>query len=141
MEIAWIPQKMPYVRLGYAVAALFTPKLAAAAILAKPKEMTPAAVSWAALTATREAALGVVTLEGRRLDPVTRRKVLLLNAAVDGVDSLVFLAHGLRRRSILPLLAVPVGVLSAIAHVQAARELDGAPGATGTEFENAYVTA
>lgn len=134
-------RKFPYVRFGYAVAALFTPKLATAAILAKPSEMTPAAVSWAALFATREAALGAITLESERLDPATRRKVLLLNAAVDGVDAAAIFAFALRRRAIPLLLLVPAGILSVMAHVQAAQELNDIPSPAGTSFEGAYATA
>src|SRR3954468_13542507 len=127
MDTAMLTRKMPYVRFGYAVASLLTPKVAAAAILAKPGEMTPAAVSWAALFATREAALGAITLESERLDPAIRKKVLLLNAAVDGIDSLAILALSLRRRSILPLMVlVPAGLFSAMAHVQAAQQVSGA---------------
>jgi hypothetical protein len=67
---------------------------------------------------------------------------LLLKGAVDGLVSLGFLALGLRRRAILPLLIVPVGVASAVAHLQAAQQLTGAPGANGQHaYENAYASA
>jgi hypothetical protein len=142
MDTALLPRKMPYIRFGYAVTALLVPKVATLAILGRPGEMTPTAVGWAALFASREAALGAVTLESERLDPATRKKALLLNAAVDGLDSLAFLALGLRRRSILPLLIVPVGVASAVAHIQAAQQVGKGPGANGQRaYENAYASA
>lgn len=142
MDTALLTRKMPYVRFGYAATALLAPKVATLAIVGRPGEMTQTAVGWAALFASREAALGAVTLESERLDPAARKKALLLNAAVDGLDSLAFLALGLRRRSLLPLLIVPVGVASAVAHVQAARQLTGAPGANGRHaYENAYASA
>lgn len=142
MELASIPRKMAYARLGYAAAALFTPKLATAAIGAKPGQVTPAAMGWAGVFASREAALGALTLGSEGLDPAERRKVLLLNAAVDAVDVVAILALVKRQRSILPLfLAVPAGVLSVIAHVQAAQQLSTAPGGTGASFEKAYATA
>ena len=137
-----LPRKMPYIRFGYAVTALLTPKVATLGILGKPGEMTPTAVGWAALFASREAALGAVTLESERLDPAARKKALLLNAAVDGLDSLAFLVLGLRRRSILPLLIVPVGVASAVAHIQAAQQVGATPGTNGQRaYENAYASA
>jgi hypothetical protein len=142
MDNAMLTRKMPYVRFGYAAAALLAPKVATLGILGKPGEMTPTAVGWAALFASREAALGAVTLESERLDPASRKKALLLNAAVDGLDSLAFLALGLRRRAILPLLMVPVGVASAVAHVQAAQQVSGPAGTNGQRaYENAYAGA
>ena len=120
---------MAYARFGYAAAALFTPRLATAALGAKPSQMTPAAMGWAGVFASREAALGALTLGSEDLDPATRRKVLMLNAAVDAVDVLAVVALMKRQRSILPLfVAVPAGVMSIIAHVQAARQLSVAPG-------------
>ena len=116
MDAAWIPQKMPYVRLGYAAMAPLTPKLAAVGIGAKPSGMTPAAMGWAGLFASREAALGALTLRSQGEGPAARRKVLLLNAAVDAVDTVAMLALARRQRSILPLLLAPAGLLSAIAH-------------------------
>jgi len=142
MDSTALTRQMPYVRFGYAVTALVAPKVATLAVLGKPGEMTTTAVGWAALFASREAALGAVTLESERLDPATRRKALLLNAAVDGLDSLAFLALGLRRRKILPLLIVPVGLASVVAHVRAAQEVGASPGANGQHaYENAYASA
>jgi hypothetical protein len=143
MDLASIPKQMAYVRIGYAVAAFFTPKLATAAIGGRPSQVTPAAMGWAGVFASREAAMGALTLGSEDLDPATRRKVLLLNAAIDAVDVVAIVALAKRQRSILPLLlAVPVGVLSVVAHVQAARPLAGAPSAPGGGTpENVYVTA
>lgn len=142
MDIALIPRKLPYARLGYAAAALFTPKLATVAIGAKPSEMTPAAMAWAALFASREAALGALTLESEHLDTAMRRKVLLANAAIDAIDTVAILALIRRQRSSLPLfLIVPAGVLSVISHIQAAQQLGATPGGTDATFENAYATA
>jgi hypothetical protein len=55
---------------------------------------------------------------------------------------LAFLALGLRRRKILPLLIVPIGIASAVAHVQAAQQMGG-PAATNGQraYENAYASA
>jgi len=142
MEIALVPRQVAYARFGYAAAALFTPRLAAAAMGAKPSQMTPAAMGWAGVFASREAALGALTLGSEDLDPATRRKVLLLNAAVDAVDVVAIAALMKRQRSILPLfVAVPAGVMSIIAHVQAARQLSAAPGGAGAPYESAYATA
>lgn len=137
-----IPRQMPYLRLGFSVAALLSPKVATTVFGGRPSQVTPVAKAWAAIFATREAALGAITLESDRLDPATRRKALLLNAAIDGIDTLSFLALVRRQRSLFPLLlVVPAGVVSVVAHVQAARELDGTSGAGSTQFENAYATA
>jgi hypothetical protein len=69
--------------------------------------------------------------------------VLLLNAAVDAVDVAAIVALAKRQRSVLPLLvAVPVGVLSVVAHVQAAQQLGSAPSPSGgASPENVYATA
>jgi hypothetical protein len=142
MDLASIPKQIAYARLGYGAAALLTPKLAITAVGGKPSQMTPAAMAWAGAFASREAALGAMTLGSGDLDPATRRKVMLLNAAVDTVDAVVFIALAKRQRSILPLiLALPAGVMSIVGHIQAARELSGAPDAAGTPYENAYATA
>jgi hypothetical protein len=116
--------------------------VATAAIGARPSEMTPAAMAWAAVFASREAALAALTLESERLDPALRRKVLLANAAIDAVDTVAIFALMRRQRSILPLfLVVPVGVLSVISHLQAAQQLSVPPGNAGTTYEKAYATA
>ncbi len=142
LDAASFPRKMAYLRLGYTVAALFTPKLATAAIGARPSQVTPAAMGWAAFFATREAALGVVTLESERLDVATRRKTLLLCAAVDGLDMLSVIALIRRQRSIVPLfMALPWGALSVIMHLRAAQQLKDTSGTAGATFENAYATA
>lgn len=144
MDFASAPRKMAYARLGYAVAALFTPRLATASLGAKPSQMTPAAVAWARVFATREAALAIASIGSEQIDPAIRRKVLLMNAAVDAVDSVALLALVKRQRNILPLiLAVPAGVFSAVAHFQAARQLSAASaGANGQgAYQDAYATA
>ena len=143
MDFASVPRKMAYARLGYAVAALFTPKLVTASLGAKPSQMTPAAMAWAGVFATREAALAVATLGSEGLDPATRRKVLLMNAAIDAVDTVAIFALVKRQRNILPLiLAVPAGVFSAVAHFQAAQLVRAAAGANGQgAYEDAYATA
>jgi hypothetical protein len=143
IDFASVPRTIAYARLGYAVGAMFTPKLVTASLGAKPSQMTPAAMAWAGVFATREAALAAVTLTSEQLDPATRRKVLLANAAIDAVDTVAILALVKRQRNILPLLlAVPAGVFSAYSHYQAARQLGAAAGADGQRaYENAYATA
>lgn len=143
MNLASLTKQAAYARLGYAAAAFFTPRLATVAIGGRPSQVTPVAMGWAGVFASREAALGALSLGSEGVDAATRRKVLLLNAAVDAVDVAAIVALAKRQRSILPLLvALPVGVLSVVAHVQAAQQLACAPSPSGgTSPENVYTTA
>lgn len=137
MERASYPRMIAMARLGYAAAALFTPKLATVMIGARPSQLTPAALAWASAFATREAAVGAVTLATEHCDPSARRKVLLMNAAVDAVDTLSLLALAKHSRSVLPLLTgAPAAAVSALIHIQAARETT-APGAP-SPYQSAY---
>ena len=129
-------------RIGFAAVALYAPKLATAFIGGKPSQMTPIAIGWAGAFASREAALGAVTLGSEAADPTCRRKVLLLNAAVDALDTLTFLALAKRQRSLLPILiGAPGAVFSAYTHYQAAQQLDAASGSASTPYESAYAPA
>jgi hypothetical protein len=123
-QIDRLPRTIAYARFGYAALSLFAPKAAASALGVKRREMTPAAIAWASVFASREAALGAFSLISENLDTKGRRRTLLLNAAVDTVDSLALIALARRHRQFLPLfVALPPGLFSALAHIQAAREV------------------
>lgn len=142
MELASIPRQVAYLRLGYGAAALLSPKLATVAIGGRPSQVTPVAMGWARVFGTRDMAFGVLTLSSEDVPPATRRKILLLEAAVDAVDALAMIALARRQRSILPLLlAVPPGLASAAAHFLAAQQLSNAPVDTRARDENVYATA
>ena len=143
MDFASLPKKMAFARLGYAVGSLLAPKLVTASLGAKPSQMTPAAMAWAGVFASRAAALGLATLSSEEFEPALRRKVLLMNAAIDAVDTVAIVALAKRQRNILPLVLVgPIGAISVYAHLQAARQVSSAPGANGQHsYENAYATA
>jgi hypothetical protein len=129
-------------RIGYAAAALFTPRVATVLIGGKPSQLTPTALAWAGAFASREAALGVVTLASEDADPSTRRKVLLMNAAVDTIDSLSFLVFAKRQRSLLPLLiGAPGAVFAAYTHFQAAQQLAETPASAASPTERSYASA
>jgi len=75
-------------------------------------------------------------------DPATRRKVLLLNAAVDTLDTLSFVVLAKRSRSLMPLLlGAPGAVFSAYAHYQAAQQITASPGPAAAPYERKYATA
>lgn len=125
MELALTPRHVAYARFGYAAAAFFTPRVATVALGGRPGQVTPAAMGWAGVFASREAALGALSLGTEGCDPGGRRKALLLNAAVDAVDAVAVVALARRQRSILPLIvALPAGLLSVAVHLQAARQLN-----------------
>jgi hypothetical protein len=123
-------------RIGYAAAALVAPKVATVMIGGKPSQLTPTALAWAGAFASREAALGAATLATEDADPATRSKVLWLNAAVDTMDSLAFLAFAKRQRSLLPLLIGASGaVFAAYTHFQAAQQVTAAGARTASPPE------
>lgn len=122
------PRTIAYARFGYAAASLFTPKLAAVSFGVKRSEMTPAAVAWAAVFASREAALGALSLMSERHDPQARRSALYLNAAVDTVDALSLLALARWHKQRRPLLvALPAALASIAVHLNAARRRELLP--------------
>lgn len=124
METTAIPKTVAFARVGFAAMALLAPRLATQLIGAKIGEETPAAAGWAGLFASREAALGVLTLASEHSDTGSRRKVLLLNVAVETVDVLTVLTFVRRHRSIRPLFTlVPGGVVSALSHYNEAMKL------------------
>ena len=116
------PRRVAYARFGYAAAALLTPRLAAAALGVRRSEMTPAAVAWAAVFASREAALGALSLAGERHGDPARRDAWRINAAVDALDVVSLLALARWRNQRRPLLvALPAAVASVAIHVRAIR--------------------
>jgi hypothetical protein len=140
MDTSSFPRMIAYARIGFAAAALFKPKVATVLIGGKPSQLTPMALAWAGGFASREAALGALTLGSEGLDTATRRKVLLVNAAVDTLDSLSFLVLAKRQRSLLPLLiGAPGSVLAAYSNFQAAQQLAATPDAAPAEL--AYARA
>lgn len=111
---------------------LFAPRTAARALGVKAGEMTPAAITWAAVFASREAMLGALSLASERGDANGRRNVLYLNIAVDAADALSLLALARRHDQKRPLLvALPAAVASMAIHLQAVRQASAgaAPGA------------
>ncbi|MGH7536465.1 MAG: hypothetical protein ACREMG_12930 [Gemmatimonadales bacterium] len=138
-----MPKSVALARIGYAAMALATPKLASPFIGAKVGEVTPAAMGWAGYFASREAALGVLTLASEGCDSTSRRKVLLLNAAVDALDAVTAVLLTRRSRSIRPLLvALPAALMSVAAHVQEAQKLRYGMNGSGTpgSLAGAYAT-
>ena len=142
MDTSSFPRMIAGARIGFAAAALFKPKMATVMIGGKPSQLTPMALGWAGAFASREAALGAVTLASEKIDPATRRKVLLLNAAVDALDTLSFLVLAKRQRSLMPLLVgAPGAVFSAYTHFQAAQQLAATPGGAANSYEPTYARA
>jgi len=142
MDRASFPRMLALARLSYAGAAMFTPGAATLMIGGKRSQLTPMAMGWAGAFAAREAALAAFTLGSEDVDPATRRKVLLLNAAVDALDSVSFVVLAKRSRSLMPLLlGAPGAVFSAYTHFQAAQELAASSGGAGTSREPSYATA
>ena len=110
-----------YARFGYAAVSLFAPRTAARALGVKADEMTPAAIAWAAVFASREAMLGALSLSSQRGDATARRNALYLNIAVDAADALSLLALARRHGQKRPLLvALPAALASVVIHLQAA---------------------
>lgn len=142
MDPSSLPRMIACTRLAYAAAAMFSPKSATLMIGGKRSQLTPMAMAWAGAFAAREAALAVFTLGSEDADTATRRKVLLLNAAVDTLDSLSFVVLAKRSRSLMPLLlGAPGAVFSAYSHFQAAQQLSAGGGSVATPSEPAYATA
>jgi hypothetical protein len=140
MDTASLPRMIACTRLVYAAAAMFTPKTATLMIGGRRSDLTPIAMGWAGAFAAREAALAAFTLGSEEVDPAARRKVLLLNAAVDTLDSLSFLVLAKRQRSLMPiLLGAPGAAFSAYSHYRAAREISAAPGLAA--YEPVYASA
>ena len=140
MDTASLPRMIACTRLAYAATALFTPKTATMMIGGRRSDLTPMAMGWAGAFAAREAALAAFTLGSENVDPASRRKVLLLNAAVDTLDSLSFLILAKRQRSLMPvLLGAPGAVFSAYSHFRAAQEISATPGPTA--YEPVYASA
>lgn len=127
-----LPRQVAYARFVYAALSLFTPRLAASTLGVATSEMTPAAVTWAAVFASREAALGALSLTSEGSEPTARRKALYLNVAVDAIDALSLLALARRHRQTRPLIvAVPAALTSTIIHLQAAQRIGQDPLETG----------
>ena len=141
METATLPRMIACTRLAYAATAMFTPKTATLMVGGRRSDLTPMAMGWAGAFAAREAALATFTLASEDADPATRRKVLLLNAAVDTLDSVSFLVLAKRQRSLMPLiLGAPGAVFSAYSHFRAAQEISAAAG-SGAPYEPVYASA
>jgi hypothetical protein len=129
-------------RLAFAASAMFTPRTATVMIGGKRSQLTPMALGWAGAFAAREAALATFTLGSEDADPATRRKVLLLNAAVDTLDSLSFVVLAKRSRSLMPLiLGAPGAVFSAYTHFQAAQQITASTGTAAASYEPNYANA
>ena len=140
MDTASLPRMIACTRLVYAATAMFTPKTATMMIGGRRSDLTPMAMGWAGAFAAREAALAAFTLGSEEVDPATRRKVLLLNAAVDTLDSVSFLVLAKRQRSLMPILLGASGaVFSAYSHYRAAQEISAAPGPAA--YEPVYASA
>lgn len=119
-----------YARFGYGALSLLTPRLAAAALGVKPGEMTPAAKTWAAVFASREAVVGALSLASERYDPPARRNALYLVAAIDVIDILSLAALARRHRQpFLLLMAVPAAALDLVIHLQAVSRAHPSPAA------------
>ena len=114
---------MARIRLAYAAGTLLTPKAMSVALGLRPREANVTAGMWARLFASREAALGAMTL-GAGSDPGARKRILLINAAVDGVDALTATLVARKTRSLrLFAFAVPGAVASSVAHFLAAQQV------------------
>lgn len=123
MNTAELPGNVARLRLAFAATTLLAPKAAACAIGVRPRDVNPAGAVWARLFATREAALGAVTL-GAGSDPALRKRILLMNAAVDGIDALAAALVARKTRSLLLLLLVVPGALaSSVGHLLAAQQV------------------
>jgi hypothetical protein len=123
MNTADLPQNVAKLRLAYAAGTLLTPKAMSVAVGLRRREANMAAGMWARLFASREAALGVITL-GATSDPVARKRILLINAAVDGLDALTATLVARKTRSLrLFAFAVPGALASSVGHFLAAQQV------------------
>lgn len=123
MNTADLPQNVAKLRLVYAAGTLLTPKAMSVAVGLRRREANTAAGMWARLFASREAALGAITL-GAVSDPAARKRILLVNAAVDGLDALTATLVARRTRSLrLFAFAVPGAVVSSVGHFLAAQQI------------------
>ncbi|HVW35550.1 MAG TPA: hypothetical protein VHL53_23665 [Acidimicrobiia bacterium] len=121
------PRRVAYARFGYAALALFTPRLAASSFGVRRSEMTPAAAAWAAVFASREAALGALSLSGQCRGGDACADAWRINAAVDALDAVILVALARWRGQRRPLLvALPAAVASVAIHLRAVRRLPGA---------------
>ena len=78
---------------------------------------------WARLFASREAALGAITL-GAASDAAARKRILLINAAVDGMDALMATLVARKTHSLrLFAFLVPGAVVSSVGHFLAAQQV------------------
>jgi hypothetical protein len=123
MNTADLPHNVAKLRLAFAAGTLLTPKAMSVAVGLRPREANMTAGMWARLFASREAALGAMTL-GAGSDAAARKRILLINAAVDGVDAVMATLVARKTRSLrLFALAVPGAVASSVGHFLAAQQL------------------
>ena len=123
MNTADLPQSVAKIRLAFAAGTLLTPKAMSAVIGLRPREGNMTAGMWARLFASREAALGALTL-GASSEPEARKRILLINAAVDGMDALAATLVARKTRSLrLFALLVPGAVASSVGHFLAAQQV------------------
>lgn len=141
MDYVDLTRKIAYLRLGYGIGAYLSPKAVTMAIGGRPSQVTPVAKGWARVFGTRDAALGVITLGSEDLAPAVRRKLLLVQAAVDAVDAVAMVALAKRQGSKLPLLlAVPAGTAVVAVQVLAAQQLGAAPAGPAATQEPVFAT-
>jgi hypothetical protein len=142
MDFVDLTRKVAYLRIGYGIGAFLSPKAVTVAIGGRPSQVTPVAKGFARVFGTRDTALGVITLGSEDLDPAVRRKLLLVQAAVDAADGVAMVALAKRQGSRLPLLmAVPAGIAVVAVQILAAQQLGAAPATPVAAQEPAFATA
>jgi hypothetical protein len=110
-----------YGRFGFAAACVLAPKTAAVSIGAQPSEINPTAGAFAALVGTRAAALGVLGLSTPKLTAALRRRVFVLLATVDGIDTVVGFVRARQAGRTAPIVAgTPLGLLGTASEIHAA---------------------
>ena len=130
MEIPTSVKGFAAMRTGAGVLAIAAPSVLARLFGFRPEDArTPLAASTSAFFGVRELGLAAVTLGATGSEPLALRRLLLVNAATDGLDLLIVGLRAIRhpglRRGVL--FFGPAALLSVVLHLKAAQNVEILP--------------
>ncbi|MEO5678802.1 MAG: DUF4267 domain-containing protein [Acidimicrobiales bacterium] len=114
-------------RIGAGLVAIAAPSVLARLFGFRAAEArNPLAVSTATFFGVRELALAALTLGASRAEPRALRRLLLVNAATDGLDLLLVGGRAARQRNLRRGVALfgPGAALSVALHLRAAQQVE-----------------
>lgn len=117
-------------RVGAGVAAVAAPSLLARLFgLPAADARNPLAVSASAFFGIRELGLAAITVGATGVEPLALRRLLVVNAATDGLDVLVLGLKAIRQPSLRRSVALfgPAALLSVVLHLRAAQQVELLP--------------